>query len=137
VALAECRRFPTLTQALVARSALEAAGLHPFIFDEHRASVSWTEQFALGGIRVMAPEEELSAARALLAEMEGEPAPAGDPQPPLFLLLLVSCVLVGWPIAGFRMRDGFHRATAWAVSLLLVFLSLCAVWGGAFRLQSY
>ena len=119
MALAECRRFPLVTQALVARSALEAAGLNPFIFDEFRAGVFWWEQLSLGGVRVMVPEQELVSARQLLAEIEGKPAPAAEAQPTLFLALLVSCFVIGWPIAGFRQSSRFHRLTALVVSLLL------------------
>lgn len=137
VALAECRRFPLLPQALVARSALEAAGLHPFVFDEFRASVSWTEQFSLGGVRVMVPDQELASARRLLGEIEGKPEPPTEAHAPLFLLLLASCFIVGWPIAGFRMRDRFRWLTALAVSLLLVSIWLLSIWVSAVRPPSY
>ena len=128
VALAECRRFPLLPQALVARSALEAAGLHPVVFDEFRAGVTGIEQFSLGGVRVMVPDQELVSARQLLAEIEGEPAPAAAPQPALFLVLLVSSWMIGWPIAGFRRPSGFHRVSALVISLLFVSLGLLAWW---------
>jgi len=129
MALTECRRFPLLPQALVARSALEAAGLHPLVFDEFRSSMIWTEQFALGGVRVMVPEQELEPARALLSDIEAQAADTAPPAPPksqpgLLLLLFALSVVVGWPIAGFRRRDRFRQTTALILSALLIAILL-------------
>lgn len=117
MALSECRRFPTLSQALVAQSALRAAGVRAFVFDEFRASVVWTEQFALGGVRVMVPADDLAAAEVVLGPREApeaaaEPAPARIGQVAGLLALLPLAVVVGWPLAGFRRTGLFHRATA-------------------------
>jgi hypothetical protein len=130
MALCECRRFPLLPQALVARSALEAAGLHPFVFDEFRASLTWTEQFTLGGIRVIVPEQELEAAHQVLAEVDPAPPPArrvGPLRPPSVMLwvLMLACIFVGWPIAGFRRPTRFHQVSA--LILTLVALGIVAL----------
>jgi hypothetical protein len=114
VALVECRRFLVLPEALVARAALEAAGFHPFLFDEFRASNVWTEQLAIGGVRMMVLEQELEPAKKLLAEIHEQAAwstvaPSAPNRPWLFVLLLFLCVAVGWPIAGFTLKDNFHR----------------------------
>ena len=127
--LAECRRFSLLPDALVARSALEAAGLHPIVFDQFRASIVWTEQIALGGVRLMVPEQELAPARAFLSDVHGAPptAKATAPvkgSPTLFLVLFVASLLVGWPIAGFRLRDRFHRLSALVTSVGLILILL-------------
>ena len=132
MALAECRRFPILPQALVARSALEAAGLHPFVFDEFRSSMIWTEQLAIGGVRVMVLEHELEPARALLSEIEAQAAEATPPEPPrnrpgLLLVLFVLGIVVGWPIAGFRQRARFRQVTALIVSALLIVMLLLSL----------
>jgi hypothetical protein len=131
VALVECRRFLVLPEALVARATLEAAGFHPFLFDEFRASVIWTEQLAIGGVRLMVHDQEFESATALLAEIHGEAssATAGSSarnRPWLLLLLLFLSFMVGWPIAGFKMHDRFHRLTALSLTALLisVFLGL-------------
>jgi hypothetical protein len=102
MALVECGRFAIYPQALVARSALEAAGLHAVVFDEFRATLSWTEQFSLNGIRVMVLQEQVDEARALLADIDRETTPpirgvtAGGSS--LFLMfLLVAGMAIGWP----------------------------------------
>jgi hypothetical protein len=140
MALAEGRRFPLLPQALIARGALEAAGLHPFLFDEFRSSVLWTEQFAIGGVRIMVPEHELEPARALLLDIDDQaaetaaPTPAAN-QPGLLLVLFILSVVVGWPIAGFRQHDRFHQLTAFAVSAVVILVLLLS-WVGAHRALS-
>jgi hypothetical protein len=136
VALAECRRYPLLPQALVARSALEAAGLHPIVFDFWRASVFWTEQFTLNGIRVMVPEQELEAAQQLLAQVDPVRPPAksaGPLRPPNLLLwvLMAACIFIGWPIAGFRRPTRFHQVSALILTLVglgIVALELSNSW---------
>ena len=138
MALAECRRFPLLPQALVARATLEAAGLHPFVFDEYRAAMVWTEQFAIGGIRLMVPEQELEPATQILLDIESRarsaaptiPSPA---RPAYLLMLFLLSVSVGWPIAGFRLRDRFHRVTALVVTVLLVSAYILLWLNSAFR----
>ena len=62
MALVECRRF-LLPEALVARATLEAAGFHPLLFDEFRASLIWTEQLTIGGVRLMVHDQELCRRR--------------------------------------------------------------------------
>lgn len=125
--LRECRRYPTLPQALVARSALEASGLRVFVFDEFRASMMWTQQFALGGVRLMVLASDVDAARELLADVgEAEPK-AAEPLPAritLFLSLLALSFVVGWPIAGFKRNDLFHRVTALALTFLFAGITL-------------
>ena len=125
MALTECRRFPSFQAALVAQSALRAAGVHAFVFDEFRASVVWTEQFALGGVRVMVPTDELEAAGAILGAPEAS-TPLDMRRPPrprdmaALLVLLPLTLVVGWPLAGFRRADLFHRASALVLTIGLV-----------------
>jgi hypothetical protein len=122
MALVECRRFALYPQALVARSALEAAGVRAVVFDEHRATMIWTEQFSLNGIRVMVPAQELEAARELLSELDPPIAPtrgitAGGSSL-LLMLLLLAGVAVGWPITGFRQAARFRKVGALVVTAI-------------------
>ena len=124
MALVECRRFPTLPQAQVASSALSSAGLHPYVFDEFRASMLWTEQFALNGIRVMVPDDELAVATEIL----GEDPPAGPIHHAArirgaslsFAMWAALAFLVGWPVAGFKRPGLFHRVTAAVATVLIL-----------------
>jgi hypothetical protein len=122
VALVEVRRFADLQQALVARSALEARGLHPFVFDSTTGSVLWIDQFALGGIRLMAPEDEVAVARELLADPAAGPQPWGPPTleggtPAGIIAAFGAATFVGWPLAGFKRPGRFHRAAALLLTL--------------------
>ncbi len=64
--LVEIGRFRSLPEAAVAKSCLEAYG-HPVMAMEHyHASVAWHHLFAIGGVRLVAPEPEAAQARLLL-----------------------------------------------------------------------
>ncbi len=54
-------------EAEVARSALESAGVHAFIFDGGLARTAWHLSHAIGGVRLMVLEEQAADARALLS----------------------------------------------------------------------
>ena len=132
MALVECRRF-LLPEALVARATLEAAGFHPLLFDEFRASLIWTEQLTIGGVRLMVHDQELEPARALLAEIHSKASTttatsSARSRPWLFLLLLILAFVVGWPIAGFKIHDRLHRLTALSVTVLLISFFLWSLW---------
>ena len=122
MALVEVARFSSLQEAVIARSALEAMGFHPQVFDEYRANLIWTEQTALGGIRLVGPDFEASEARAFLGRprrrMKSYPAIA---QPPHLAALgyLAACALFGWPLAGFKRPDVFHKVTALVIIVMI------------------
>jgi len=71
MALIEIARFADLREGQVAKSALIALGFRAVLFDEYRASVLWTEQSAIGGLRIIVPEVEATEAQEFL------PAPGG------------------------------------------------------------
>jgi len=117
----------------VARAALESAGLRPILFDEFRAAMVWTQQLAIGGIRLMVHEKELEPASTLLTDIDkestsGTAASRPFSKPWLFLLLAFLSMVVGWPIAGLRMRDSFHRLTALSLTALLTSYFLFSLW---------
>ena len=65
-------RFSTLTEAQVACGALRSAGFHAEVFDQSFGTMVWTDQVAIGGFRVVAPEGELADAVAYLKQAENE-----------------------------------------------------------------
>lgn len=125
MALAEVARFWDLTEAQIARSALEAAGIDIVIFDDNWASVVWTEQAALRGIRLMAQDTDVAEAKALLQAIRPAPPPAeaaehrdglGRAGGAAWTLALAA--VFGWPLAGLRRTTLFHRVAA--ILLMLV-----------------
>lgn len=68
--------YPTLADAELAQSLLEAEGIIATIPEEHIAGIDWRWATALQGIRLQVDEEDAGAARALLeekGEIEHEP----------------------------------------------------------------
>ncbi len=65
-------------EAEVVRTALESAGIRAFIFDGSLANTAWHLTIAIGGVRLMVPEEQAADARALLSMPVPDPA-APDP----------------------------------------------------------
>jgi len=124
MALVEVARLWNLAEARVAQSSLQAAGLTVFVFDEHRAGLLWTEQLALGGIRLMTPETQAEDARLLMGEARGSTAPLARVRRREWVsgaALLLACFVFGWTLAGFKREDWFHRiAAACLISLLAV-----------------
>jgi hypothetical protein len=78
VALVCLGRTFDAVEAEVARTALESAGIHAFIFDGYLAQNAWYLSVAIGGMRLMVPEEQAADARALLSMSTPEQA-APDP----------------------------------------------------------
>jgi hypothetical protein len=66
VPLAEVARFATLSEALVAKSALDANGIPATVFDTFTGSNLWTHQYALSGVRLVAHVNRTQEARAFL-----------------------------------------------------------------------
>jgi hypothetical protein len=59
-------RYSTLVEAEVACSALLGAGFHAEVMERGMATVYWTRQTALGGVRVIVPSSELQDAVSYL-----------------------------------------------------------------------
>ena len=105
-------RFSTLSEAQVACGALRSAGFHAEVFDQSFGTMVWTDQVAIGGFRVVAPEGELADAVAYLRQ-----AQADAPEPkavttrgatPWGVAVALSAVTIGvdfsWLLLGFRDR---------------------------------
>lgn len=60
--------FNDIASASVARSKLEAAGIHCFLANEHIMRVQWLYAHAVGGLRLQVAQRDEAAARSLLAE---------------------------------------------------------------------
>lgn len=66
MALVQVARYHTLSEAHVAASVLQSAGIAASIADAHYGSVFWMEQSALGGYRLSVASEDLSDAVDIL-----------------------------------------------------------------------
>ena len=133
MSLAVVARYYDLNEATIAASALRSAGLTPQLFDDHWASMNWMARSALGGFRVMLPEDELAIGVELLRSLpEPEPLGAEDAivrpdRPGLTVGALASAALmmpeVGWALADERQRS---RPVLWR-SLTALVLGLLAL----------
>ncbi|MDB5468807.1 MAG: hypothetical protein JWR84_367 [Caulobacter sp.] len=131
--LAVVARFYDLNEATIAASVLRSAGLSPQVFDDHWASMNWMARSALGGFRVLLPQDELAAGVELLRSLpEPEPLPEEDAIVPpdrraSAAGAMVSAVLlmpeVGWALSDQSRR----RRPVWWRTLTVVVLSLLAV----------
>jgi hypothetical protein len=66
MALVEIARFVDLTEAQVAASALRASNIPVFVQNETLGQTNANLQMAIGGLRLWAPEEEATDARAFI-----------------------------------------------------------------------
>ena len=130
-------RFSTLSEAQVACGALCSAGFHAELFDQSFGTMVWTDQVAIGGFRVVAPEGELADAVAYLKQAESE-APEREPSAsrgdgPWGAAAVLSAFTIGvdfsWLLLGVRHRLRRRGAlsilellfTAAAMVVMLVF----------------
>ncbi len=78
--LATVARFTTLTEAMAARAALEAAGIPCFLQDENVVRIDWFYANFIGGLRLQVePEDEADAREVLTAPMPEFIAQPGQP----------------------------------------------------------
>ena len=83
MALVQVARYHTLSEAHVAASVLQSAGIAASIADAHYGSVFWLEQSALGGYRLSVASEDLPDAVEIL-HSPPPPDPADEaPDDPL------------------------------------------------------
>ena len=81
--LALVTRIPSLMEAHIAAGALRSAGIAAEVFDAGFGAMEAPVIEGLGGYRLMAPEEEVAAAReALKAIRSGPGLPLADDEPP-------------------------------------------------------
>ena len=59
-------RFSFPHEAQIARASIESAGIPATIADEHTISIQWLYSNALGGVKVLVPEEHLEVAKSIL-----------------------------------------------------------------------
>ncbi len=126
-------RFSTLVEAEVACSALRGAGFHAEILERALASIHWTYQTALGGLRVAVPASELQDAAGYLAAISrGWRRPRPHPRDKgvvwRLLALLAGMMLApdaGWLVIGARDRAAKGSALSlWGVVLVSAALTL-------------
>jgi hypothetical protein len=62
------RRYTSVPEALVAKGALESAGIECFLRDENTIRIDWFLSNALGGVKLCVREEDAEAAATLLEQ---------------------------------------------------------------------
>jgi hypothetical protein len=62
------QRYRDMPPAFVAKSILDSAGIESFLSDENALGMNWLISNAVGGIKLLAREEDAEAAKALLEE---------------------------------------------------------------------
>jgi hypothetical protein len=116
--LAVVTRIPSLVEAQIAAGALRSAGIDAQVFDGAFGQIEAPVIEALGGFRIMAPEEEAATAREILKELRASPG-LGEPDEngPWAQSLPTSG---GWRVKGLRLMLLAGAALAAAFWLLRV-----------------
>ena len=76
--LAVVTRIPSYREAQIAAGALRSAGIAAEVFDANFGQTEAPVIQSLGGFRIMAPEEEVAAARDVLRALRSSPG-LGEP----------------------------------------------------------
>ncbi len=76
--LVTVRRYRDLSEAIVARSLLESAGIVVYLYDENLVRLDWQVSNFIGGIRLQVEEADEQAARELLAMPVPESIPFAE-----------------------------------------------------------
>ena len=79
MALAVVTRIPSFVEAQIAVGALRSGGIDAELFDGNFGQVESPVIESLGGFRVMAPEHQVAAARALLKDIRASPGLVAEP----------------------------------------------------------
>lgn len=137
--------FTSIGEAEAARSALAAAAIDATIADENIVAMNWLYSNAIGGVKVLVPEEDLEQAERILAgpadeefaedEAIGEEPEAETPRPFVcsacgsadvarlpkrMLFAALSIVVIGAGVAVRQTELAFAGVAAVALILLLV-----------------
>ncbi|MBI1404517.1 MAG: hypothetical protein GC145_00155 [Caulobacter sp.] len=139
--LALLARFHTQSEAQIAASMLQSAGLAPVLFDLHYGGVDWVAQSALGGYRLMLPAAEIDDGRTLLREgvspaepVDQDACPSPPGSLPVTVAALAAMVVVGaeagWLISGVRKR----QLPSMPAVLIGTFLAIAALIAGSLAL---
>jgi hypothetical protein len=78
--LEEVARFPTMSEASVAQSFLRAHGIEAVLAEANMYG-ALPIRLSRGGFRIMAPRQEVHAARTLLADIQGQENQHDDDPP--------------------------------------------------------
>jgi hypothetical protein len=62
------RQYREQTEALIAQSVLDSAGIYSFLMDENTIRVNWAYSDVLGGIRLQVAQEDARAAEEILSQ---------------------------------------------------------------------
>lgn len=100
--LTTIRQYREQTEALIAQSVLDSAGIYSFLMDENTIRVNWAYSDVLGGIRLQVAQEDARAAEEILSQpipesiaVEGE-EDYQQPKCPQCASLKVGTRLVGY-----------------------------------------
>ena len=75
--LVTVKRFRDLSEAIVARSLLEAAGMVAYLYDENLVRLDWQISNFIGGIRLQVMNEDAADALSMLESPSLEPIAFG------------------------------------------------------------
>lgn len=126
IAVKTIRRYRDQAEALLARSALESAGIGCFLRDENTIRMDWLWSNLMGGIRLQVADTDVAAAEAVLSQpipenvaISGEPD-YHQPQCPRCGSLnsrsnnldarvaATSILLLGFPLPSPEEKDSWH-----------------------------
>lgn len=140
MSLGEIARFDDHYEASVAASFLRSHGIDVFVSDSNLSTMNPMMQRALGGIRVMAPAEQILRARDLLNRArtgefrseEGEPV-VETPRARLLSVGVILGLLVAgggpfWGTSGLRRMRAVHWAGIALVGGLLLLVFAASAW---------
>ena len=114
MALALVARIPSLVEAQIAAGALRSAGIDAQVFDANFGQVESPVIEALGGFRIMAPDEQVASAREILQALRASPG-LGEPED-------------NAPWAASLAQSSRERAKRYRWAFGVVFALLLAVW---------
>jgi hypothetical protein len=66
--LTTVRQYREQTEALIAQSVLDSAGIYSFLMDENTIRVNWAYSDVLGGIRLQVAQDDVAAAQEILSQ---------------------------------------------------------------------
>jgi hypothetical protein len=66
------QRYRDMGPALIGKSILDSAGVESFLFDDNVLRMDWLMSNAIGGIKLLVPNEDAEAAKALLEQSAPE-----------------------------------------------------------------
>lgn len=128
-------RFSVLTEAQVARTALESAGIPAFVSDEFYGHMDWPLQTGLQGFRLSVPSEDFDEACQIILEARRDGAeglaqtPSDIPRPPTGSLWVALALFLGLSFggAGFLVLPVQRKPSVSGVGCLAVMVALAVL----------